>query len=457
MTDAVGRYLAKRTAFDRWPLVAGSTDGIEQVVAIPALAEYPALFDTLDDLAANDAEALGRTLVICVVNNRAVPHVSAENIENNRETLRRLAERMQCDAALRLGCVDAASPGRELPEREGVGLARKIGMDWGLAVLYRNGVPDGGLIALDADTRVDPEYLSATQTFFAGGSRWAAVLDYAHPLEGPAAEVSAIVCYELFLRYHELGLAYATSPYAFPTIGSAMACTGRAYAAVSGMNRRQAGEDFYFLQQLAKTGPVERIPGTTVRPSSRASHRVPFGTGARVNEFLEGTEDTYRVYHPVGYGIIKAWLAAVSADHDAPAEALLRRAENTEPALSAFLQAQGFGEVWPRFQAQHRDIAQLMRHFHGWFDGFRTLKLIHHLRNHGYPEQDMFDAIPALLSAMDRRAGGDAEKASRNDLGAQQALLTHLRTECRKTRLWGCRPVQSRSTMSCAEKKASRP
>jgi len=441
MTDAVGRYLAKRTAFDRWPLTTGSANDIEQVAVIPALAEYPALFNTLDDLAANDNDALRRTLVICVVNNRAAPHASAEDIENNRETLRRLAERMQCDTAFRLAYVDAASPGRELPARDGVGLARKIGMDWGLAVLHRNGIPDGGLIALDADTRVDAEYLGATRAFFTAEARWAAVLDYEHPLEGPEREVAAIACYELFLRYHELGLTYAGSPYAFPTIGSAMACTGRAYAAVSGMNRRQAGEDFYFLQQLAKTGPVERIPGTTVHPSPRASHRVPFGTGARVHTFLEGTEDAYRVYHPEGYGIVKAWLAAVSADLEAPADALLRHAGNFAPALSAFLQAQGFEDVWPRFQKQHRDTAQLVRHFHSWFDGFRTLKLIHHLRDHGYPEQDMFDAIPVLLSAMDRPAGGDAAKASRFDLGAQQALLMHLRMQCRKTRLWGCRPL----------------
>jgi len=229
-----------------------------------------------------------------------------------------------------------------------------------------------------------------------------------------------------------------------------MACTGRAYAAVSGMNRRQAGEDFYFLQQLAKTGVVERIPGTTVHPSPRASHRAPFGTGARVHTFLEGTEDAYRVYHPEGYGIVKAWLASVAADLEAPADALLRQAESIAPALSAFLQAQGFAEVWPRFRAQHRDTAQLIRHFHGWFDGFRTLKLIHYLRDHGYPEQDLFNAIPALLSAIDRPARGDVAKASRCDLGGQQALLMHLRTQCQKTRLWGCRPVQSRSRLSRA-------
>ncbi|HSR18923.1 MAG TPA: hypothetical protein VLM39_12595, partial [Ignavibacteriaceae bacterium] len=32
-----------------------------------------------------------------------------------------------------------------------------------------------------------------------------------------------------------------------------------------------------------------------------------------------------------------------------------------------------------------------------WFDGFRTLKLIHYLRDHGYPMINMFDALDTFL------------------------------------------------------------
>ena len=150
------------------------------------------------------------------------------------------------------------------------------------------------LICLDGDTRVDARYLSVLHGFFeAPASRWACVLPYAHPIEGTQQEQAAILCYELYLRYHSLHLSWAGSPYSYHTIGSTMGCTAAAYAAVSGMNRRQAGEDFYYLQQLAKTGAVDRVEGTLVQPSSRASHRAPFGTGRWVQRYLDGEVKEY--------------------------------------------------------------------------------------------------------------------------------------------------------------------
>ena len=99
------------------------------------------------------------------------------------------------------------------------------------------------------------------------------------------------------------GLAHAGSRWAFHTIGSLISVTCPAYAAVRGFPRRQAGEDFYFLQELAKTGGVSRIDSTTVHPSARSSDRVPFGTGATVGRHLSGTEDGLAVYHPDVYKI----------------------------------------------------------------------------------------------------------------------------------------------------------
>ena len=131
---------------------------------------------------------------------------------------------------------------------------------------------------------------------------------YAHPVDGAPETARPILSYELYLRYQELAWGYAGSPYAYPAIGSAMACTARAYAASGGMNRRQAGEDFYFLQQLAKTGKIGRIWETTVRPSGRASHRVPFGTGRKVGAFAADPDEAYLTYHPESFQVLQAWL-----------------------------------------------------------------------------------------------------------------------------------------------------
>ena len=64
----------------------------------------------------------------------------------------------------------------------------------------------------------------------------------------------AIMKYELYLRYYRLALEYTGHPHAYHCIGSAFAVRTLDYVAQGGMNKRQAGEDFYFLQKLIATG-----------------------------------------------------------------------------------------------------------------------------------------------------------------------------------------------------------
>ena len=423
MSRAIAHYLAKKSECARWPLYVPDARDIGQVVVIPACAEFDHLFDTLRSLEANPVEETRRTLVMVVVNHRIGAPDTIQN--NNRQTLAKLAD-LSDSITIRLAVIDAVSPGRELPEKEGVGLARKIGLDAGLRVLHENGLPDAPLICLDADTLVPADYLAALRRFFAERPRWAAVIDYAHPLDGPPRETAAIACYELFLRYHVLGLEKAGSPYAFHAIGSAMACTAQAYAAISGMNRRQAGEDFYFLQQLAKTGAVERIRETVVRPSARPSQRVPFGTGMRVRRYLEGNGDEYRLYHSESYRILRDWLNVIETGMESPAETLLDTARNIAPPLLGFLEEQRFAVVWPRLQRNHPEREAHRRAFHGWFDGFKTIKLLHHLRDHGYPMQEMFGAFRALF--VEGQPPVELAPELRHDLEGQRTLLEYLRS-----------------------------
>jgi len=424
MADAAERYLAKRGCLDRWPLDATDTNGVTQVVAIPCLAEWPGLANTLEDLAQCSGAVREKTLVICVVNNRAPGVARPEDLANNRDTLAALQARRET-GPLRLAVVDAASPGRELPEKDGVGLARKLGLDWGTAILHRNGRMHGVLISTDGDTRLEAGFLDALDAFYAGTDRWAGVADYAHPLSGTADD-AAIVRYELLLRYHEIGLTFAGSPYAYPTIGSTISCTARAYVAAGGMNRRQAAEDFYFLQQLAKTGRIDRVHTTRVHPSARASHRVPFGTGRSVQAFHDCADDAYRLYHPEVYRVLRDWLAAARAGNDT--DALMAAAERIHRQLPVFLVTQGFPRAWDRIRA-HSHAAQVQRRFHEWFDAFRTLKLVHHLRDTDLPEQEMFSAIHDLLAMRGDASPVPLGPALREDLDTQRALLTFLRRQ----------------------------
>jgi hypothetical protein len=431
MKDPVFAYLQKRSMHRAWPWITGNlrAAGLTQAVVIPVLAESENLFHTLRDLAASPPEMLEKTIVLCVVNNRRPDLAGADDCADNEKILDTLPDFATGHPTLHLAWIDAASDGCELGPKDGVGLARKIGLDWALGLLRESeATPNGTLISLDADTRVTPGYLGAIHEFFQSAPRWAAVVDYAHPMEGPDEDVRAILSYELFLRYQELAWNFAGSPYAYPAIGSTMICTCDAYVAAGGMNRRQAGEDFYFLQQLAKTGRVDRIRSTTVFPSGRASHRVPFGTGRKVGNFSSDEDDAYLTYHPETWKVLQAWLRVVEGHLDDTGAMLLSHAVDIEEELAAWLIAQDFEMAWDRIRSHCKNPAQRRRQFNGWFDAFRTLKLAHHLRDHGFPRQDLFAALEIVMTWQGIVAPTAMGAAQRDDVAGQRAVLEALRT-----------------------------
>ncbi len=414
----------KKFSFPDCPAVGSGRDGIEQVVVIPALAEKNSLFATLASLSRNPPRELQRTLVLCVVNNRGSHLTTDADRRDNQETLSYLqalvrdmpaartedgglvaALREISHSPLRIAYIDAASPGREMPDKEGgVGAARKIGLDAALQVFDYDRPGARLLISLDADTLVEANYLEAIRSFFVRG-KTAAVVNYTHQPPAEARQRLAIGAYELFLRYYVLGLRYAGSPYAFPTIGSTMVCTAEAYAAIGGMNRREAAEDFYFLNKLAKYGEIGKIKTTTVYPSARPSRRVPFGTGRKMVRFLEGAEDEFLLYDPRVFLILKSWLDMMKSSPDRTVAEIGTRARKIDPRLFSFLEGQRFFPAWERIRNNSKGGAALLRHFHFWFDGFQTLKLIHYLTEQGLPRICMFCALEELLRLMGRQPG----------------------------------------------------
>lgn len=414
------KYLRGYGLSPKRPLAAVNLEGVEQVVVIPALAERVHLFGTLASLARNPSRDLDKTLVICVVNNHKAPLTTEEDIRDNQETLlllNALLSAEQCfpgqaqgkdlfgtlaRSDLRLGVIDASSPGWEIPEWEGgVGTARKIGMDAALEVLDGNGCADSGaILCLDADTLVEENYLSALAKHFSATDDSAAVVAYAHQIPTEPAHRMAICAYEIFLRAYVLGLSVAGSPYAFHAIGSAMACTAHGYTSVRGMNRRGAAEDFHFLNKLAKVGKVGTVTETTVYPSGRVSHRVPFGTGRQMQRSATETARDDRIHHPEIFSVIGRWLGAVMADPDRDAGAICGTAGQIHPLLADFLDQNRFMKSWERIRQNARNEEQLQRQFHVWFDGLRTLRLIHLLARRDYPPVGMVEGIKGLLAQL---------------------------------------------------------
>ena len=224
--------------------------------------------------------------------------------------------------------VDRARPGHFLPEGQGVGLARKIGNDFALRAPRRG--PDR--LALDPQHRrrhaCSPTTTSTRPRRSRRGGNAAALYFFEHRFERrPRRSPSPRGSTRSRCATTRSGLAWAGSPYAYQAMGSCIAVRPEAYAAVRGFPRKNAAEDFYVLDKLAKVGSIV-APGRLAAPArgtrlatacrSERARRSP--TSSTKKRALSG----FRLYHPAVFAHLAAWLRvldgrrAIAADASTP-------------------------------------------------------------------------------------------------------------------------------------------
>lgn len=388
----VKRYLSK-FSFQDWTISNDYKKLFENVIVIPSLAEYEQLPHCLKSLEQNDETLLDKTLIMVVVNNS----VSADDEikSNNKRTIQLLKS---YNGKLNLSFIDAASKGKELPDKfAGVGLARKIGCDLALRKFDYCSDRKKIIFFLDSDCTVSSNYLKKVTSEFHKKDLHSAVIEYEHHYSEDSPEAEAIICYEIFLRYHRLGLKFAKSYYDYHTIGSTIVCDVESYIKAGGMNKRKAGEDYYFLEKLAKLEKISTVSEPLVYPSSRKSWRVPFGTGQRITRHLSKKQNEYVGYNPESFKILKKWLNYFSSANVIDTKSILKKAKNISPGLYYFLLSHNFERDWERILRNNQSAEEIQKQKIYWFDAFRTLKLIHYLRDNGYPNINLFDAVDLLL------------------------------------------------------------
>jgi hypothetical protein len=368
---AVRRYLA------RHPWGGGAPDELpapdprlKLCVVIPSLAEAENLPAVLRSLGASRRPAEAEVLVLVNQSETAPPEI----LKNNQATMQLQA--VFAGNPLPIYFLDRFSSGRALPAADaGVGLARRLGLDAGLARLQRAGnLTRASLACLDADSPVGPGYLDAVLEVFDRGDQPAAgYCTYAHPVPADPALRLAGAAYELWLRYVAAGLRVAGSWFAFPTIGSCTVVSAAAYARVGGMEPRQAAEDFHFLRKLAKLSgeaPLAFISRARVFPAARVSARVPFGTGRAMQRSLdEGPEAYLWVEPPEVFFDLAEFFRRLPEGYD-DLDALRR----LPPRLLAFLEAEGAWPVLGQFRKIYPGARQFTQAGQHWFDSLRCVR-----------------------------------------------------------------------------------
>ncbi len=270
----------------------------------------------------------------------------------------------------------------DLPaKKSGVGLARKLGMDFASDRLKSIGREDGLIVNLDADCRVALNYLSALEEWYEqkklmGGCS----IYFEHPFPKNPLLTEAIMYYELHLRYYIEAQRWLKLPYAYHTIGSSMAVRSSAYDKVGGMNTRKAGEDFYFLHKIIGLGNFEDLNSTMVFPSARISERVPFGTGRAVLEFIEKGryKSTYDIEVFKLLSPLFDWVKNASEVNQIHPEQFLERAD---PVLKHFLELYSFESKWLEINNNTASLESRVKRFFQWFDAFLLMKWCHFSRD----------------------------------------------------------------------------
>lgn len=284
----------------------------------------------------------------------------------------------------------------------GVGLARKIGMDEAVRRFDVTGNQNGVIVCLDADCTVAPNYLTALENHFLLNTNTTGCSVYfEHPLSGkdftpPVYE--GIVRYELFLRYYNCGLRFSGYPFAYHTIGSSMAVRTKVYQQQGGMNKRKAGEDFYFLSKIFPLGNFTEINETIVYASPRPSARVPFGTGKAINKWLEEGCPAYTVYSIQTFKDLGDLISLVPQLYNQTDTVLSSHIPNLSPALITFLEQNNFREKIQEINANVNSKEQFINRFYRWFNNFMVLKFVHFARDNHYPQTAIETAAIQLLS-----------------------------------------------------------
>ncbi|NOX51664.1 MAG: hypothetical protein GXP16_14200 [Gammaproteobacteria bacterium] len=255
----------------------------------------------------------------------------------------------------------------------GVGLARKIGNDLALKLWADGKLQSPWIYQTDADACLPNNYFHSIKA-----RRGAVVFNHNHVSDDRQLQQAADL-YDLHMAYYVAGLTHASSVYAYPTLGSTLVVHAKDYAQVRGFPKRNAAEDFYLLNKLAKIHPITVAREITVEVQARTSHRVPFGTGPAltkiIHDYLLTTKNgPYMSYNWSCFELLKQALVTLRQF------ALQPKQPMPSNPTTAILYKLGLNKVANNIASKYHSVERRHKALSDWFDGFRTLRFVHQAR-----------------------------------------------------------------------------
>lgn len=364
------------------------------IVVIPCLNE-PEILRTLESLWDCSPPRSACEVIVTVNDSEAA---TAEIKAFNHKTFQELKEwKVKNDHS---GMILHPIYASEVPDRfAGAGMARKIGMDEAVRRFDELNRPDGVIVGLDADCLVSENYLTTLEACFSGDRNcFGATINFRHRFEEMPDEHQklGIRLYEDYLHYYKKSLDFAGFPNSIYTIGSAFAVRAGAYVKQGGMNRRKAGEDFYFLHKLTKLGQIKEISDAFVFPSCRVSNRVPFGTGASMTKWMNGTEDLTLTYNFAAFAALKQLFDLAGEFYRINAETYQSIYIALPEVIRDYLETINFAVKVNEINQNSSSPEGFRKRFFQFFDAFIILRFLNFSHHSHFAKQKLSEAIRQL-------------------------------------------------------------
>ena len=338
-------------------------------IIIPAYNEYPTILKTLDSINSQPISYLKDTLVIIIINNSKNDH---KHVIKNNSYLYNILKIKKYN--YELITLDYFSQYNAIDQKNfGVGTARKIGMDFALNYAQESSL----FFSLDADTLLDKQYLLTIVDSYKKNNFHVFTINFKHQKSNDKIINKGIEIYENALYYMANKIKESKSPYGYVSMGSAMGCTVKAYIAIGGMPQRNAAEDFYFLQSLAKYTSIYTIQKILVYPSSRSEQRVHLGTGYRMKEFQQNYGFKNLFFTESSYLVIKDFIEIIEKHYKKPYAILYKKLNQYfDNNVCNFLTIHSLNNIWNKINDNAKTKRQFMIFFHQWFDALKIMQLL---------------------------------------------------------------------------------
>lgn len=382
-------YFQKRAI--RPPLIHHAVEpNTTGIITIPACAEKQ-LIRTLESLA-NCSKPIGKFEVLILINHSSLAVEKVKKI--NQETKVEVEKWIEAHAFKHLN-FNLLTEFNLTHKKAGVGTARKILMDEAARRLCQIDQLSAPIIGLDADCLVAQNYLVEIEQYFSKNKDVQACSIHFEHQKDDEKTMKAITQYENHLRYYIEAQRFSGFPFAYQTIGSSMGVRCMNYLKQGGMNRRKAGEDFYFLQKFIELGQFGELNSTTVFPSGRVSDRVPFGTGKAVADALLNDGEVL-TYHFQSFLDIKDLFGNIPILFNAQKHDIELMQSGLPESVNKFLQTVDFQVEVIRVQKNTSSENAFRKRFFRWFNAFLLMKYLHFARDHFYPNQPVQEMVSML-------------------------------------------------------------